>query len=93
MAAEVVIAGALELPDDAGTLWLRDYSKVESSETNLGLMDASGMKKWDAAEVQTLDKWVAVRFDDGRILANSFGGFLCELSLEDGSILSTTFVK
>jgi hypothetical protein len=57
------------------------------------LLDSAGGKKWDAAQIDALDKWVAVRVDDGRILANSWGGYLCELDRANGEILSCRFVK
>ena len=93
MQKEILTQGLLELPNGAGTLWLRDFSKVAPREANLGLMDSSGAAKWHAAEVQTLDKWVDVRLEGGRLFAGSFAGFVCELSLDDGTILSTKFAK
>jgi hypothetical protein len=87
------VAGKLELPGDLGTLWLRNYYEDTSREGNLSLMDSAGRKRWDAAQVDVLDKWVAVRFENERIIANSWGGYICELDRASGEILSCEFGK
>ena len=93
MSAAVELEGVLPLPDGAARLWLGPYDKTEPREANLRCYDRLGEKLWDAETLQTPDKWVGVRVEDKRILANSWSGFLCELDPKSGKIISSTFVK
>ena len=92
MGATVELEGVLDMGDGASSLWL-PYENAARREPNLSCHDKSGAKLWDAEEVQSLDKWVSICIEDGRILANSSGGYLCELDPKSGRIMTSTFVK
>ena len=93
MRAAVDIEGEVPLAVGTARLALRRYHTTDLREGNLSCFDRNGEKLWDAEAVQSLDKWVAVRTDTGRIVANSYGGFLCELHPKTGRIIFSTFVK
>jgi hypothetical protein len=89
----VDLEGVLVLPEGGCRISLKSYSETKPNEPNLSCYDRVGEKLWDAEEAQTSDKWVAVRLEGNRIVANSFGGFLCELDRANGKIVSSKFVK
>jgi hypothetical protein len=93
LSAAVDIEGEVPLADGTARLALQRYDKTDPREGNLSCFDRNGEKLLDAEAVQSLDKWVAAQTDNGRIFANSYGGFLCELDPKTGKIISSTFVK
>ena len=87
------VEGTLEVSERAGVLSLRNQDSVAPADSNLSLADPSGNCIWEAQQLHPLDKWVHVAMEKGRLFATSFGGWRCELDVDDGRIISTKFVK
>ena len=85
--------GELVLPDGR-SLVLLDYYSTPSNESNLHCDDGNGSLLWQSPVHPFDDEhYVAVRVKDGRLFGNSWNCYLKEISLENGSILSSVFTK
>lgn len=93
MKAAISNKGELLLPDGR-RLVLEDYYSTPPDVCNLSCYGEDGSALWTSPPRPTADDhYVAVRFERGRLYGNTWGCYLQEISLEDGSILSSVFTK
>lgn len=86
----------MPIPDSDDTLDL-----VPTDDDGLGYVasitrrGSDGSVRWTAIppEGKPRDTWSAVRLEGGRVIANSWSGYLVQLDLETGSEIARTFTK
>ncbi|QLC21193.1 hypothetical protein HFP51_02725 [Parasphingopyxis sp. CP4] len=85
--------GEYALPDGR-RLVLKDYHSTPRDESNLHCYDANGSLLWQSPAQPSEDEhYVAIHGKSGRLYGNTWDCYLKEISLDDGSILSSVFTK
>ena len=62
-------------------------------DENLIRVSDAGSLVWRAQLPETNDSWVACRFEDGVLFANSWSCYLVRLDANSGRLISKTFTK
>jgi hypothetical protein len=76
------------------TIVLLEWEGQPETFCNLQRQNAKGDVMWTATPPKPLDAvWVTARLENGRLLANSYSGYLDEIDCSSGRVLKRTFVK
>ncbi len=91
------IMDRIDLPDGGGSILLCDYMPEEVKDgRNLMRVNAGGDIVWKASlpSVSAFpDCFVAVRLEGGKLVANTFSGYLVAVDIEDGRPAVLAFTK
>ncbi len=91
------IMDRIDLPDGEGSILLYDYMLEEVKDgRNLIRVDATGDIVWKATlpPVSAIpDCFVAVRLEDGKLIANTLSCYLVAVDIEHGRSTVLTFTK
>lgn len=84
----------IDLPD-GDMLILHGLNAPEAERGGIARLDAAGRRLWIARlpESGAQNAFIAMRIEDGAVIADSFQGFSVRLDLSTGAVLAQSFVK